>query len=62
MPQRRDPVNGLWVGCWRAGEERPNPENESLRWLAGESCLGLLYCMCIKPTNVVSTGLSLVGP
>ena len=25
-----DPEKGLGVGCWRAGEERPNPEKLSL--------------------------------
>ena len=52
-------------GCLRAGEERPNPELLTLGWVAVKSCLGsfvFLYCICIKPTNVVGTGLSLVGP
>ena len=38
-----DPEKGLWVGCWRAGEERPNLEKVSLRRLAGESCLMLCW-------------------
>ena len=34
------PEKGLVGGCWRAGEERPNPEKLSLWRLAVESYLG----------------------
>ena len=56
-----DPEKALVGGRCGAGEERPNPEMLSRVRVAVKSCLGL-YCICIKPTNVVGTGLSLVGP